>query len=122
MNKKYITLFLYNICIFLFIIFQYIIYFNTVIYINTKNTLCYSWIPYNMYISRNGLCNINCSYVRRKQFPANIPLKCKINYSQSSDYKNSINNNIYIFNTSTYGKYVEKYRYYYKETSVYYSI
>lgn len=80
------------------------------------NTLCYSFLPDNYYIDMNGLCRINCSYTRTKQFPHNKPLKCKKDYYQYN--KNSNFTNIYVFNTTTYGKYMKKYRLLYRNRNV----
>lgn len=90
---------------------------NRYYYISIKNSLCFSWIPFNKYEIRNRLCNINCSYVRNKLFPLNTPLNCKkvnpIHYkSKNMTFK------IYLFNTSTYGVNINKYRFFYQNSFV----
>lgn len=102
--KLYICLALIN------ILFYIYVYINHVSYISQKNSLCYSWIPYNRYEITTSLCQINCSYIRLKPYPSNSPFKCKDKFSLSN---NNISYKIYIFNTSTYGKYVKQYRFFY---------
>lgn len=101
------------------LIFRYSLIILIVIYISksfsqisvelvlSKNSLCYSWIPHNKYIMKNGLCNINCSYVRKKKYPLNKPFRCK-----STNYTNFriLLYKVFVFNTTTYGKLVNKYR------------
>lgn len=88
---------------------------NTFISIN--NTLCFSWIPYNKYEIRSGLCNINCSYIRYNPFPSNTPFNCKEESTFRKENKNTTYN-IYLFNTSTYGKYIKQYRFFYQKSYV----
>lgn len=84
-------------------------------YISKVNTLCYSFIPNNIYINSDILCKINCSYERKKYFPLNSPLKCKKNKKP----QDNIIYSIYYFNTSTYGYFAKEYRYFYGYSSVY---
>lgn len=91
---------------------------DQVSYISKINTLCYSWIDYNKYEVKDKLCKINCSYIRFKSFPLSYPLKCNNYYSFEKNA--NVTFKIYLFNTTTYGKYVNKYRFYYNNTHVYY--
>lgn len=103
--------------IFINIIFYLCIYNNIPSnYISNNNSLCYSWIPSNKYEIKNTLCNINCSYTRFKLYPYNSPLSCAEKYMPFN--KNKIIHKIYLFNTTTYGKYAKSYRYYYGLSNV----
>lgn len=93
---------------------------NEMHYLTKKNSLCYSWIPYNKYEIRKRLCNINCSYIRYIPFPLNKPFLCKYNKSENQKISSKHNNiSLYYFNTSTYGKYISKYRFIYKNVREY---
>lgn len=111
-----LLLFIFNA---LFLITTYKYYYASTIYsISIINSLCYSFLPYNYYHITNGLCNINCSYRRKRNFPLNAPLKCK-KAEAVRNYKNITGNyKIYVFNTSTYGKLIKKYRIIYKAMKV----
>lgn len=87
-------------------------------YISISNTLCYSWIASNKYEVRDRLCNINCTYVRKNKFPINIPFRCKDAFLSNSSKINNDIQKIYLFNTSTYGVNVKRYRFLYNETYV----
>lgn len=81
---------------------------------NTFNyTVCYSWITTIKYEVRDTLCNLNCTYIRYIPFLSNTHLYCKNEFSSFKNNMSSTNYRIYLFNTSTYGKYVKQYRFYY---------
>lgn len=115
---------LYTLCVclalFYFSFYVYIIN-NKIEYLSRINTLCYSWISFNNYVIMKSLCNINCSYKRIKPFPLNTALSCSnTNTKQNKNINTSYK--IYLFNTTTYGKYIESYRFFYNTYYVYNSI
>lgn len=114
MRNKFEKIFRYVIFYVPFIIILNINYLSKNHKISIRNSMCYSWIPYNKYEIRSNLCKINCSYVRHKLFPLNTPLLCKRAYSL--DKNNTFK--IYVFNTSTYGKEIKQYRFFYQNSYV----
>lgn len=113
-------IFYFYISILLIHLIIYIYVTNTRITVISKsNTLCYSWLPFTKYLLKNTLCKINCSYTRLKPFPSNSAFHCEDIYT--SIY-NNVSYDIYVFNTSTYGKYNKQYRFFYGNSQVYYTI
>lgn len=114
---------IFNFCLIVLII-HYLLYIyvsnNRINFISKSNTLCYSWLPFTKYVIKDTLCRINCSYTRLKPFPSNSAFHCKDIYTPFDDNKNE-SYEIYVFNTSTYGKYNKQYRIFYGY-QVYYSI
>lgn len=98
---------------------NFVISYSSIL-VSNENTLCYSFLPNHYYELNSELCNINCSYARSEKFPITNPFKC---YNEQI-YKESIyefnKSNVYIFNTSTYGKYVKQYRSFYGTFIVYF--
>lgn len=101
------------------ILFVYISKYSK--YTSMINTLCYSWIPTTKYEVKMSLCKLNCSYTRYKHFPSNPPFQCENKY-KTFNKNNNVSYKIYLFNTTTYGKYVKDYRFFYGNSNVYYII
>lgn len=115
-NKYYHSINIYFFLCFAFLIILNVFHeSNKFEYISKKNSLCYSWIPNNKYIKGSQLCSLNCSYVRTKMYPLNKPFTCYKNKSITS-HKTSYY--AYVFNTSTYNKFVSQYRFFYGNKTV----